>query len=165
MGSNQVMLSLKPFSMESSFAPPSQLGLWSSDCRSRRWQYDQSLPPQTYGKRRSTTTAISKSSLLKRGTHLRNLSLCFSNRHGCQHGWLCHYEQWRCVEASQQEIIRRYYQTILRCQAERVGEGAIQKIGSNDEWFGHCSKWSESNARQKKKKRVGIASSYQTARW
>ena len=32
------------------------------------------------------------------------------------------------IEASQQEIIRRYYQTILDVKAERVGEGAVKKI-------------------------------------
>ena len=32
------------------------------------------------------------------------------------------------LEASQQEIIRRYYQTILDVKAERVGEGAVKKI-------------------------------------
>ena len=32
------------------------------------------------------------------------------------------------IEASKQEIIRRYYQTILDVKAERVGSGAIKKI-------------------------------------
>ena len=32
------------------------------------------------------------------------------------------------IEASQQEIIRRYYQTILDFKAERVSESAIKKI-------------------------------------
>ena len=32
------------------------------------------------------------------------------------------------IEASKQEIIRRYYQTILDVKAERVGNGAIKKI-------------------------------------
>ena len=32
------------------------------------------------------------------------------------------------VEASKQEIIRRYYQTVLDFKAEKVGEAAVKKI-------------------------------------
>ena len=34
------------------------------------------------------------------------------------------------IEASQQEIIRRYYQTILDVKAERVGEGLSRRLSS-----------------------------------
>ncbi len=44
-----VMPSLKPSSMESPLHHPVNLAYEAKDCRSRRCQYDRSLPPQTYG--------------------------------------------------------------------------------------------------------------------
>ena len=134
--------------MESSFAPPSQLGLWSSDCRSRRCQYDRSLPPPNLrGNDGQLQPRYRNLPCLEAhvGTHLRNLSLRFSNRHGRQHGWLCHCGQWRCDWSFPTRNHPSLLPNYLGCQSWTCRWRGCQEDWALDEWFGHYSKWSESD--------------------
>ena len=60
------------------------------------------------------------------------------------------------VEASKQEIIRRYYQTVLDFKAEKVGEAAVKKIEllMNDLGITPADRKVAVAARQKQKKLV-----------
>ena len=78
---------------------------------------------QTYGKRRSITTAISKSSpVLKRMLEriLGTSPYASPTDMGVNMVSFAIVDNDAAIEASQQEIIRRYYQTILDVKAERV---------------------------------------------
>ena len=73
------------------------------------------------------------------------------------------------IEASQQEIIRRYYQTILDVKAERVGEGAVKKIEllMNDLGITPNDRKVTVLARQKRRRNrePALALNSRTARW
>ena len=70
--------------------------------------------------------------------------------------WLAITDDEAAVEASKQEIIRRYYQTVLDFKAEKVGEAAVKKIEllMNDLGITPADRKVAVAARQKQKKLV-----------
>ena len=151
---------------------PVNLAYGSSDCRSRRCQYDRSLPPPNL---RETTVNYNRDieifPVLKRMLEriLGTSPYASPTDMGVNMVGFAIVDNDAAIEASQQEIIRRYYQTILDVKAERVGEGAVKKIEllMNDLGITPNDRKVTVLARQKEEEtgEPALALNCQTARW
>ena len=156
--------------MESSFAPPSQLGLWS-DCRSMMSIWSILPPPNLRGNNGQLQPRYRNLPCLEAhvGTHLRNLSIRFSNRRWAS-TWLA-LPLWTMT--LRLKLPTRNHPSLLPnhlgCQSWTCRWRSRQEDWALDEWFGHYSKWSESDrAAAKKEEETGepaLPLNCQTARW
>ena len=90
------------------------------------------------------------------GTHLRTSPYAFPTDMGVNMVGFAIVDNDAAIEASQQEIIRRYYQTILMSKQSVSVKELSRRSSSFDEWFGNYLNDRKVTvlARQKKKKQV-----------
>ncbi|MFQ6810397.1 MAG: DUF1846 domain-containing protein, partial [Streptococcus sp.] len=141
------------------FASPSEFGLWSSS-RPRRYRRLTHSTSKPMAKQRSTTTDTEIFPVLKRMLEriLGESPYASPTDMGVNMVGFAIVDNDAAIEASKQEIIRRYYQTILDVKAERVGNGAIKKIEllMNDLGISPKDRQVTVLARQKRKKPVNL---------
>ena len=110
---------------------PSQLGLWG--CHRRPWRCQWLTLPSPNLRRNHCQLQPWYRNLPQFSnacwTYPRN-PYASINRHGCQHGGFAITDD-EAIEASKQEIIRRYYQTVLDFEAEK----SVKELSRN--WTSH----------------------------